>query len=108
MTLKEGIVVLPHLEVVHGIVEGIDPGVSNTPAIQIARPEGGSLTVTVTAQQVEQASRLREVSAMVVMGPKPRLIWIREQGADVPVPPAEERDAHALRKWSELLRRLAQ
>jgi hypothetical protein len=42
------------------------------------------------------------------MGPEPRLIWIRQKGADVPVPPAEERDAHALRKWSELLRRLAQ
>ncbi|WP_147441987.1 hypothetical protein [Corallococcus exercitus] len=64
--------------------------------------------MTATAEQVEQASRLKEFSAMVVMGPNPRLLWIREKGVDVPVPPAEERDAHALRKWSELLRRLAQ
>ncbi|NOJ93264.1 hypothetical protein HMI51_10000 [Corallococcus coralloides] len=64
--------------------------------------------MTATSEQVEQASRLGEVSAMVVMGPSPRLIWIREKGADVPGPPAEARDAHALRKWNELLRRLAQ
>ncbi|RKG56113.1 hypothetical protein D7W82_12165 [Corallococcus sp. CA049B] len=99
---------LPHLEVIHGTVEGIDPGVSNTPTIQLAPREGATLAVTATAEQVEQAAHLREVSAMVVMGPTPRLVWIREQGADVPVPSAEERDAHALRKWSELLRRLAQ
>lgn len=98
---------LPHLEVIHGTIEGIDPGVSNTPMIQIVRPEGGSLTVSATAEQVEQASRLGDVSAMVVMGPSPRLVWIREKGVDVPVPHAEERDAHALRKWNELLRRLA-
>ncbi|RKG71084.1 hypothetical protein D7V80_02800 [Corallococcus sp. CA054B] len=99
---------LPHLEVIHGTIEGIDPGVSNTPTIQLAQREGGILKVTATAAQVEQASHLREVSAMVVMGPSPRLIWIREKGVDVPVPPAEARDAHALRKWNELLRRLAQ
>ncbi|NOK37861.1 hypothetical protein HMI49_32145 [Corallococcus exercitus] len=99
---------LPHLEVVHGMVGRLEPGVSNTPAIQLVRQEGGSLTVTATAEQVEQASRLKEFSAMVVMGTNPRLLWIREKGVDVPVPPAEERDAHALRKWSELLRRLAQ
>lgn len=99
---------LPHLEVIHGTVEGIDPGVSNTPTIQLAPREGETLTVTATAEQVAQASRLQEVSAMVVMGPTPRLVWIRDQGVEVPVPPAEVRDAHALRKWSELLRRLAQ
>lgn len=99
---------LPHLEVIHGTVEGIDPGVSNTPTIQLVPREGGAVTVTATAEQVAQAAHLREVSAMVVMGPSPRLIWIREQGVEVPMPPAEERDAHALRKWSELLRRLAQ
>ncbi|GMT97702.1 hypothetical protein KH5H1_18210 [Corallococcus caeni] len=94
---------LPHLEVVHGVI-----GVSNTPELRIELRKGGVLTVTATAEQVERASRLREVSAMVAMGPRPRLIWIRQEGVDVPVPPAEERDAHALRKWSELLRRLAQ
>ncbi|WP_043322422.1 hypothetical protein [Corallococcus coralloides] len=99
---------LPHLEVIHGTIEGIDPGVSNAPTIQLAPREGGTLTVTATAEQVAQAAHLREASAMVVMGPTPRLIWIRQQGADVPVPSAEARDAHALRKWSELLRRLAQ
>ncbi|NNC15680.1 hypothetical protein HRD49_10725 [Corallococcus exiguus] len=99
---------LPHLEVIHGIIGELDSGVSNTPAIQIVRPEGGALTVTATAEQVAQASHLREISALVVMGPEPRLIWIRQKGANVPVPSAEERDAHALRKWSELLRRLAQ
>ncbi|MBN9681797.1 MULTISPECIES: hypothetical protein [unclassified Corallococcus] len=99
---------LPHLEVIHGTVEGIDPGVSNTPTIQLAPREGGILTLAATAELVAQAAHLREVSAMVVRGPNPRLIWIREQGVDVPVPPAEVRDAHALRKWSELLRRLAQ
>lgn len=93
---------LPHLELVHGVV------VSSTPELRIALPDGGVLSVTATAAQVEQSSGLREVSAMVVMGPEPRLIWIRQKGADVPVPSAEERDAHALRKWSELLRRLAQ
>lgn len=99
---------LPHLEVIHGLIERIDPGVSKAPEIHIALREGGAVNVTATAEQVEQASRLREVSAMVVMGPNPRLIWIRQEGADVPVPSAGERDAHALRKWSELLRRLAQ
>ncbi|CAM4132494.1 hypothetical protein [Corallococcus exiguus] len=100
--------VLPHLEVVHGLIEAIDPGVSKAPEIQLALREGKVLTVTATAEQVDQASHLREVSAMVVMGPTPRLVWIREQSVEVPVPPAEERDAHTLRKWSELLRRLAQ
>ncbi|NPC73410.1 hypothetical protein D7Y27_25645 [Corallococcus sp. AB004] len=99
---------LPHLEVVHGAVGGLEPAESNMRAIRIVRPGGGDLTVTATAVQVEQASHLREISAMVVMGPEPRLIWIRQAGADVPVPSAEERDAHTLRKWSELLRRLAQ
>ncbi|WP_147445388.1 hypothetical protein [Corallococcus aberystwythensis] len=98
--------VLPHVEVVHGTV------VSDTPELCIALREGGSLTVTATAEQVRTASRLREgdqaITAMVVMGPTPRLIWIRQEGADVPVPSAEARDAHALKKWSELLRRLAQ
>ncbi|RKG75318.1 hypothetical protein D7W79_20620 [Corallococcus exercitus] len=88
---------------VHGVIGGSSP-----PGLSIELREGGSLTVTATAEQVEQASRLKEFSAMVVMGPNPRLLWIREKGVDVPVPPAEERDAHALRKWSELLRRLAQ
>ncbi|MHA7634666.1 hypothetical protein [Corallococcus sp. M7] len=100
--------VLPHLEVVHGVIEGIDPGVLKAPEIHISRREGGTVTVTATAEQVALASGLQEISAMVAMGPKPRLIWIRQQGVDVPVPPAEARDAHALRKWNELLRRLAQ
>ncbi|MBN8472664.1 hypothetical protein JYJ95_39695 [Corallococcus exiguus] len=80
---------------------------SKAPEIHLSLREGGALTVTATAEQVETASRLREISAMVVMGPTPRLVWIREQGVEMPVPPAEARDAHALRKWSELLRRLA-
>ncbi|NOK16381.1 hypothetical protein [Corallococcus carmarthensis] len=98
---------LPHLEVVHGIIGGLGSG-----ELRIKPLEGGVITVTATAEQVERASRLREgdkaVSAMVTLGPRPRLIWIREQGIDAPIPPAEARDAHALRKWSELLRRLAQ
>ncbi|MGE6762787.1 hypothetical protein ACQKGO_32550 [Corallococcus interemptor] len=93
---------LPHLEVIHGVI------VSSTPELRIERPDGGVLTVAATSEQVAQAAGLREVSAMVVMGPAPRLIWLRQKGAEVPVPPAGERDAHALRKWSELLRRLAQ
>ncbi|RKH72801.1 hypothetical protein D7X55_20505 [Corallococcus sp. AB049A] len=87
---------------IHGVI------VSSTPELRIALPDGRDLAVTATAEQVARASGLREVSAMVVMSPSPRLIWIRQKGADVPVPPAGERDAHALRKWSELLRRLAQ
>ncbi|NBD09791.1 MULTISPECIES: hypothetical protein [Corallococcus] len=112
MTLAEAPAVLPHLEIVRGIIWGLDFAVSNKPAIRIAQLEGGVITVTATAEQVEKASLLREgdkaIAAMVAMGPKPRLIWIRQEGTDAPGLTAEARDAHVLRRWSELLRRLAQ
>jgi hypothetical protein len=96
---------LPHLEVIRGTVG--EPDGSATPGVRITRPGGEVLTVAATAEQVARVTG-KAVTAMVVMGPSPRLIWIREEGAEISVPSPEQREEHLLREWSELLRRLAQ
>jgi hypothetical protein len=71
--------------------------------------EQGHITASATAEQVQWALRLRQepVRALLLMGPKVRLLWLRPLSAALLALTPELRQHYIFERWDEVLRRLA-
>jgi hypothetical protein len=82
---------------------------ASAPEVRIASDER-KYVCAATMLQVERAIELHKepVRAMVLMGTKPRLLWIRPMRDAGRLADEEARTGHLMARWEPLLRRLAQ
>jgi hypothetical protein len=99
----------PHLEMLRGFVVGVgfEPG---KPEIRLKTIEPSrQITASASPEWVQKALDFRKVEAdaLVLVGERSKLLWLRPANQAWKQPSPEEREAFIFSKWDELLRRLA-
>jgi hypothetical protein len=107
MRLQEVVEEYPAVVLLRGLVDGVKFGERSEPVVIFAPWEGRLVSASATREQVREAIDVQgKAQALILMGARPRLLWIRAEGAPMSTLPPERRDDYLVERWGEALKGL--